>query len=214
MKYFKIFEQIKNEEIFKKIRSEYFQSAVVDFSYAQSQGYKVTSDKVIFGTRLTYNADIEYLLHEMGHFVLFKDYSRLLKSEYGLNYPQVEINGQMYDQALSWTDIKNEIRAVIFQYILAKKYSMLLDLDGWIKSLRLLDGFTFVPVDGAEQKEDYIWYEKDGKEVPYNEHEKRKLITIKNFFDEEIKKERYNMKYFNTEWFNRVKFLENNLLSK
>lgn len=212
MKRFKLFENIKNEEIFEKIRKDYFQSPFIDFSFKQRDGYRIENNKAIFGTVMTYHPDIEYLLHEMGHFVLFKDYNRLLRNEYGLNYPQVEINGRLYDQPLNWNDVKNETRAVIYQYILAKKYGILLDLDGWIKSLNMLGGFLFVPVDGAEQK-DYKWYD-DNKEIPYKEQDDRRLITIRKFFDEEIKKERYDMNYFNTEWFRRVKFLEENLIKQ
>lgn len=210
MKYFKLFENIKNDEIFNKIRKEYFTSPVIDFSMTQQDGYRVSSNKVMFGTFLTTEADVDYLLHEMGHFVLFKDYNRLLKNEYGLDYPKIEIGGELYSQSTNWTDVKNETRAVIYQYILAQKYGLFPDIEEWLKSLRLLDGFAYVPIDGATEK-DYSWYEKDGSEVKYSEKEKRQLITIRKFFEEEIKNERYSIKNFNFEWFNRIKFLEENL---
>jgi hypothetical protein len=212
MKYFKLFEQL-NDDVFNKIRADYFLSPVIDFSYKQRNGYIIIDNKVMFGTMMTYEPDVEYLLHEMGHFVLFKDYNRLLLNSYGLHYPQVEVNGEMYDIAFNWNDIKNEVRAVIFQYILAKKYNIDLDLDGWIRSLKLLDGFIHVPVDGAEKKE-LKWYDNDNNiEVPYNNYESRKIETIKKFFQEEIKKDKYNIEYFNTEWFKRVEFLESKLKS-
>lgn len=211
MNYIKTFEQYSNISLFDKVRNDYFKSNNLDFSLTQKDGYRVKKDdkKILFGTVLTTTPDIEFLFHEMGHFVLFKDYNRLLKNEYGLNYPKHEINGELYDMASNWTDIKNEIRAIIFSKVLSDKYQANLDYNSWIESLRHLDGFTFVPVHNGVEKE-YKWYELDGvTEISYNEYEKRKIITMKNFYIEESKKDRYSISNFDHEWFKRLEFISN-----
>lgn len=211
MKYIQLFERFtKNKEVFEIIRSEYFTSHVVKISFEQREGYEIKNKTAIFGTILGTKPDVEYLIHEMGHFVLFRDYSRLLKNHYGLSYPKYEVDGREYDLAGNWTDIKNEIRASIFQVLLAEKYDIKLDINSWFSSFKYLDGFLFVPVKDAIEK-DYTWYELNGEEVKFKDKEKRRFQTIKDFFEEERKKPRYTIENFDLEWFKRIKYLEENL---
>lgn len=68
----------------------------------------------------------------MGHFVYFKDYSRLLKSSYGLTYPKINVFGVDYEHTTNWTDIKNEAKVCCFQYMLLKIYEPNVKLDDFI----------------------------------------------------------------------------------
>ena len=63
MKYFKLFEDFKDVIIFNKIRERYFTSPVIDFSYKQRDGYRLSNNKVIFGTVLTYKSILNNLLY-------------------------------------------------------------------------------------------------------------------------------------------------------
>lgn len=213
----KLFEEFGGD-IFDVVIDKYFKSKIVEVNKNSSYGYQVSDDKVTFGCKLTYEADISYLFHEMGHFVYFKDLTRLLKSEYGLNYPKVEVYGNEYDLASNWTDIKNEARVSCFQYMLLQHFKQNIDMEefcyDWVSSLRLLDGFTFVPIKGSYEKEKNYYDIVSNEEISFDDIQKRKIETIIDFFKDECEKSIYNINEFDKRWFERIKYLEDNLKIK
>lgn len=211
MKYLKLFEQFTSD-IFDKVRNDYFNSPIVDFNKEQRNGYEIGDSHIIFGCRMPDGPDIEYLFHEMGHFVTIKDYNRLLKPYYGLSYPTIEVLGNEYPNASNWTDIKNEIRATCFQYSLMKHYNQPDTIDTWLKTFEQLDGFIFVPIKDATYDDEQGWIDSNGIKLSHDIILKGRRETILEFFDVESKKERYTIENFNKEWFNRVLFLERNFI--
>lgn len=219
MKYLKLFEQHSNNlSIIDEIKKEYFKSHIIDVNPKQLNGYEFKGDKMVFGSSFTYNeVDPYYLMHEMGHFITIKDYNKLLMSHYGLNYTtKVEVFGVEYEQPITWNAIKNELKAVAFQELLAIKYTGIFPLESWVDSFELMEDFINVPPKNStlnRSEEEYGWYDnKTNKKDIYSEIKSRRLETIHDYYVK-WKKDNHkilNIEYFNSEWFNRVKFIENN----
>jgi hypothetical protein len=215
--YVKLFEKYNNDnEIFEILRSTYFKSPATILNIKQTNGYEIKNNKASFGATYTYNdADPYYLMHEMGHFVTIMNYGRLLKPHYGLEYTtKVKVNDVDYDLPLTWNGIKNELKAVMFQEVLALHYTNKMPLKQWVRSFQLMEDFTNVPPDNTIKDENGNYIDIDTKKkIPYDQMKERRFNTIYQYYDrmKEENKSLLNINEFNKRWVERIEYLEDNL---
>jgi hypothetical protein len=199
-------------DIFELVLKEYLYSPITTISKTSSQGYVVTEEYVIFGCNMPDGPSLIYLFHEMGHFVSTPKYEKLLVFSYGLTYNQIEVMGQLYDQPNKWSGIKNEIKAIIYQVLLSDKFGIESEVYSWLKSLSYLPDFCNVHPHNTYRNEDFKCLDFDTNEkLSMAQVDKRRLITMSNFYEEERIKPQYTLEYFDREWKSRVKYLDDNL---
>jgi len=218
MIFIKAFESYRSDlEILEMIKKRYFQSSSIDVDIKQLDGYERKGDKMVFGSSLNYNNfDIYYLMHEMGHFVTTRKFDRLLKSHYGLSYTTKDTyDGVDYYFPISWSGVKNELKATAYQELLGIEFTGKFPLENWMKSLKLLEDFTNVPPKNAQRNPEGVdWIDiETGSVVKFSELEGRRMETMMEWYNmwKEKNHSLLNMSGFNKKWFERVDYLEQNL---
>lgn len=148
----------------------------------------------------------------MGHIVMIENFDRLKMYAFGLEYTTKDSLG--YSIPTSWNAIKNEIRAIVWQSIICKKYHIPFDAEKFVSALKYMEDFINVPLKGCfYQKANYKWYydENFEREVSYEKKDTFRLETIVDFLKEESKRQKYSIEEFNKRWHQRCQWLERHL---
>ncbi len=104
------------------------------------------------GGRAGLEVDLSNLLHEIGHLIDIDD-ARVIQQGWGLFYPEIAVGGRNCQAPETSKAVLREVRVIAWQDLLAEQVGFKSDPKEFIKSLRWMADFVFIPVPSVEKED-------------------------------------------------------------
>lgn len=156
-----------------KIKSLFFQDSLILIKESLEGSQVNDQNQLVLGCQAGPAKDVDNLLHEMGHFIEIND-QRILRTGWGLAYPEIEVCGQICREPRTTQAIERELRVFAIQKHLIEMVGLLVEPNyekNKAQIIKWMNDFVLIP-----EPDRFGWCEKKINEY-YQGYTKDQLMN-------------------------------------